>query len=70
MGEDLQRQYDLTKALERATQFRQQAEQAWWKAIVDAHTASVPRNAILEAAGASDALEVREYLHTLERGQA
>lgn len=65
MADDLQRQLDATKALERATQFREQAEQGWRKAIADAYEAGVPRDTILEAAGASDALEVQEYLRTL-----
>ena len=69
MGDEHQRQHDLTRALEKATGFRQDADSHWRAAIAEAHAGGVPRNAILKAAGASDANEVREYLQALERGE-
>jgi hypothetical protein len=41
MGDDLQRQHDLTIALQRETALRQGTEARWRDAIAEAHAAGV-----------------------------
>ena len=67
MVDDVQRQRDLTKALETATRFRKGAETRWRAAIAEALAAGVPRDVILKAAGGWDVIEVQDILRELDR---
>jgi hypothetical protein len=70
MVDDVQRQHDLTKALETATRFRKGAETRWRAAIADALAAGVPRDVILKAAGGWDVIEVQDILRDLDQRKA
>lgn len=70
MGGDIQRQYDLTRALERATKHRHEAELHWREVIAEAHAAGVPRLTIMEAAGSADSQDVQEILSQLDHRKA
>ena len=65
MADDVQRQHDLTKALETATRFRKGADTRWRAAIAEALAAGVPRDVILKAAGGWDVIEVQDILREL-----
>ncbi len=67
MVDDIQRQHDLTEALETATRFRKGAETRWRAAIAEALAAGVPRDVILKAAGGWDVIEVQDILRELDQ---
>ena len=67
MADDVQRQHDLTKALETASRFRKGADTRWRTAIAEALAADVPRDVILKAAGGWDVIEVQDILRELDR---
>ena len=66
MADDVQRQHDLTKALETATRFRKGADTRWRAAIAEALAAGVPRDVILKAAGGWDVIVVQDILRELD----
>ena len=70
MANDVQRQHDLTKALERASRFRKGADTRWRAAIAEALAAGVPRDVILKAAGGWDVIEVQDILCELDQRKA
>ena len=70
MAEDVQRNHDLTKALETATRFRQGADTRWRAAIAEALAAGVPRDVILRVAGGWDVIEVQDILRELDQRKA
>ena len=67
---DVQRQHDVTKALETATRVRRGAHTRWRAAIAEALAADVPREVILKAAGGWDVIEVQDILRDLDQRKA
>jgi hypothetical protein len=67
MTDDVQRQHELTKALETSTRSRRAADTRWRAAIADALAAGVPRDVILKAAGGWDVVEVQDILRGLDQ---
>jgi hypothetical protein len=65
MADDVQRQEELTKALERATRLRNGADTRWRVALAEAFAAGVPRDVILKACG-WDVIEVEDILLGLD----
>lgn len=66
MAHDVERQDELTTALETATRFRSGAETRWRAAIAEALAAGVPRDVILKAARGWDAIEVQDIFRDLD----
>jgi hypothetical protein len=67
MADDVQRQQDLTKALETATRIRKGADRRWRAAIAEALAAGVSRDVILKAASGWDVIEVQDSLRDLDQ---
>ena len=70
MADDVQRQHDLTKALETASRLRKAADTRWRSAIAEALAAGVSRDVILKAAGGWDVIEVQDILRELDQRKA
>ena len=67
MADEVQRQHDVTRALETATRFRESADTMWRAAIAEALAEGVPREVILKVAGGWDVTELRDILRDLDQ---